>query len=66
MSFFTSFCDLPQNEQRNVSSARLTISAGGLLQNFQSDERPRFLSTALVTYFGATAEEFNISGPVII
>src|SRR5207237_9831475 len=26
MSFLTSFCDLPQNEQRRVSSARLTMS----------------------------------------
>src|SRR6185503_1693791 len=25
MSFFTSFCDFPQNEQRSVSSVRLTI-----------------------------------------
>src|SRR2546421_6199376 len=28
MSFLTSFCDLPQNEQRRVSSARLTMSWG--------------------------------------
>ena len=27
MSFLTSFCDLPQNEQRRVSSVRLTISS---------------------------------------
>src|SRR6185295_18916169 len=33
ISFLTSFCDLPQNEQRNVSSVRLTICAGGLLNN---------------------------------
>src|SRR6266849_6660147 len=34
MSFLTSFCDLPQNEQRRVSSVRLTIIyAGSSLQN---------------------------------
>jgi len=32
MSFFTSFCDLPQNEQRKVSSVRLTIAEGTLLE----------------------------------
>src|SRR6185503_14732191 len=32
MSFLTSFCDLPQNEQRSVSSVRLTIGVGDLLQ----------------------------------
>src|SRR5678816_2895116 len=32
MSFFTSFCDLPQNEQRNVSSVLLTILEGKLLR----------------------------------
>src|SRR2546423_14458720 len=28
MSFLTSFCDLPQNEQRSVSSVLLTIAWG--------------------------------------
>jgi hypothetical protein len=32
MSFFTSFCDLPQKEQRRVSSVRLTIAEGKLLE----------------------------------
>jgi hypothetical protein len=32
MSFLTSFCDLPQNEQRSVSSVRLTITVGDLLE----------------------------------
>src|SRR5688572_27990229 len=32
MSFLTSFCDLPQNEQRSVSSVRLTINVGDLLE----------------------------------
>ena len=32
MSFLTSFCDLPQKEQRSVSSVRLTIGVGDLLQ----------------------------------
>jgi hypothetical protein len=29
MSFFTSFCDLPQKEQRNVSSVLLTMLLRG-------------------------------------
>src|SRR5687768_2162118 len=32
MSFFTSFCDLPQKEQRRVSSVRLTIAEGNVLE----------------------------------
>src|SRR5436853_6191915 len=45
MSFFTSFCDLPQKEQRRVSSVLLTISGElhlrlfGLFQVCGRDER---------------------------
>src|SRR5918998_6775564 len=41
MSFFTSFCDLPQNEQRNVSSGLRTISAGDSVVSRLTDERER-------------------------
>src|ERR687883_1903582 len=34
MSFLTSFCDLPQKEQRNVPSVRRTISVWGTPSDF--------------------------------